>query len=1073
MKQLSKILCIIITLVLVASMSWATSSRRYPTQYASFSYPSISLATFNTQTAVDLTSVTTTSGDSSGNTLNVVSTAFFVDCTTDGTSTILVDGQTLTITGITSGTELAVSTISGTIATGQAVSCGAVLVCNDSGSPYDDSITLSGATTTANYYRVIEAAAGQEGTPTSGVRFEKTTTSRVAGLIRINEDYSSCYDIAASVNITVNSQISAVFRVDSNQGNSFVGCIAYDSSSAAGSMNGLWAFNLGGTVNVINCVFYNIGNNGIVLQTTTAPGNSTLAIYNCTIINNSIYGINVQASTGYTTIAKVKNCVVQGNTSANINNAGGGGTVTINQTTNATSGVTFATDGYHLSSSDTGAIDQGTDLSSDGIFPFTDDIDFDDRGIDWDIGADQIPTTGFLDLKVVVELNPTENVDLKVRLKDTFSTFYVRPSTYSSGNNDGTSYVDAWQGWDNVNWNSIDDGDTIEDYSGEKFRLDDIHYSSTAKVKIIGHDTTPINGATTINNANWTNYSGNVWRIPVTASDLNYIQSTEPASPSDGEKWFITTNGINNPFTRPNGMAFEWSASKSKWVATQYYDRVNMVFVNGTYTLPVITDGGTVDSYTATSITDASYVRGVDDYWKDCIIWCNTNPWWYHGQIITGSVGATGEIDVPSWNRATFSGSPVSYIIGNINELSSQYEWGYKDGYLYMYFDSDPTGSSTAISYTEGGAAIVLNDCDGLELSGYKIENINDSAILGKDCDDIAVNDCDISDIYCNDFLWYRGAITFNGRDITETDTVNVDNGSYSANITLDNNQISYVYNGHAICLWSVDNADMQYNQCTYIQNLSMPMGSPCGVFLCRGSNEFVQYNFWNYCSYSGFWETFLADSIIDSNVCYHTMDSYSDGGAIYCAAYDKRYSRANIEVTNNKIEFTSDRNAVSGVYFDSAIKDSNAEGNIIYAHHGLTPDTYTITDTIANAAFFEHSSSGTSNNSCINNSIYDDDCGLVYNNSGASWTGTTSGNTRYAESSYAFYQTNLLDLKADLGNYPTNSLGLKANIKDSIANLLDGKVLVLGYPGFNIGGIPGALNIGGVNQPSEIGGVQ
>ena len=58
------------------------------------------------------------------------------------------------------------------------------------------------------------------------------------------------------------------------------------------------------------------------------------------------------------------------------------------QTTNATSGVTFAADGYHLDSTDTVAINNGTDLSADDVFAFDDDID---RGIrsDWDIGCDE------------------------------------------------------------------------------------------------------------------------------------------------------------------------------------------------------------------------------------------------------------------------------------------------------------------------------------------------------------------------------------------------------------------------------------------------------------------------------------------------------------------------------------------------------------------------------------------------------------------------------------------------------------------------------------------------------------
>jgi hypothetical protein len=44
---------------------------------------------------------------------------------------------------------------------------------------------------------------------------------------------------------------------------------------------------------------------------------------------------------------------------------------------------------YHLDSSDTGAIDNGTDLSSDGDYSFSDDYDGDTRSGTWDIGADE------------------------------------------------------------------------------------------------------------------------------------------------------------------------------------------------------------------------------------------------------------------------------------------------------------------------------------------------------------------------------------------------------------------------------------------------------------------------------------------------------------------------------------------------------------------------------------------------------------------------------------------------------------------------------------------------------------
>lgn len=55
--------------------------------------------------------------------------------------------------------------------------------------------------------------------------------------------------------------------------------------------------------------------------------------------------------------------------------------------------VTFedeAGDDFHLDSTDTGAVDYGTDLSGDANLAFTDDIDGNTRSGTWDVGADEI-----------------------------------------------------------------------------------------------------------------------------------------------------------------------------------------------------------------------------------------------------------------------------------------------------------------------------------------------------------------------------------------------------------------------------------------------------------------------------------------------------------------------------------------------------------------------------------------------------------------------------------------------------------------------------------------------------------
>ena len=64
---------------------------------------------------------------------------------------------------------------------------------------------------------------------------------------------------------------------------------------------------------------------------------------------------------------------------------GGSGNL-VNQTF---SFVDLAGGDFHLTSGDSGARDQGVDLSADPDLSFSDDIDGDTRGGTWDIGADE------------------------------------------------------------------------------------------------------------------------------------------------------------------------------------------------------------------------------------------------------------------------------------------------------------------------------------------------------------------------------------------------------------------------------------------------------------------------------------------------------------------------------------------------------------------------------------------------------------------------------------------------------------------------------------------------------------
>lgn len=281
---------------------------------------------------------------------------------------------------------------------------GYVLTC--SSGVHNDSVVLAGATTNANYFRVIRAASGARGTPTSGVRFEKSGTLADIFTINNQEAHFRCFDIAAKAVTTSSSSVTHAvsFICTVTTPSYWVGCVAYNTANT-GSANSLAAgfyvgYYAGQAHYIINCAVYNINGqhaiDGGIMGTVSTAGTSNVYIYNTTINNtNSRPGITFATGINGTVLnLYVKNTIIQDWTTAAIS-VSGSGTENLYQTTNATSGVTFAADGYHLDSTDTGAIGDGTDLSADGVFAFDDDIDGDTRN-DWDIGADEYvaPATG-------------------------------------------------------------------------------------------------------------------------------------------------------------------------------------------------------------------------------------------------------------------------------------------------------------------------------------------------------------------------------------------------------------------------------------------------------------------------------------------------------------------------------------------------------------------------------------------------------------------------------------------------------------------------------------------------------
>lgn len=264
-----------------------------------------------------------------------------------------------------------------------------VLECFDDAASFDDTINASGATTNTSFFRMIRPGPGQghDGTSNNGFTIASTAADHVFTLSEANFQVQ---DIIATM--TYNSASTRnVFRAN---GDSviLVGCIAFDgSNSGSGSSSGFNFTASSDNSRAILCLAENNDSRGFLMD----AGSSNALLYNCTAIGNAVQGIDVNEST-----CVVTNCLSSSNP-ADFTGAVGAGSTT-NASSDATAPgtsprinqtftfVNAAGNDYHLSQDDAGAKDFGTDLSTDAMFAFNDDIDGNKRPLVWDIGVDEV-----------------------------------------------------------------------------------------------------------------------------------------------------------------------------------------------------------------------------------------------------------------------------------------------------------------------------------------------------------------------------------------------------------------------------------------------------------------------------------------------------------------------------------------------------------------------------------------------------------------------------------------------------------------------------------------------------------
>jgi hypothetical protein len=249
-------------------------------------------------------------------------------------------------------------------------------------------LTLDGWTTDAEHYiRIYTAgAARHDGTPGGGYRLVTTAGGPVSGYVphfRVEGLEIQNQSTGHVVYVRPGTGIDGDIRLSQN--------LIHGNGTTTGG--GIYIYDYDGAARIWNNVIYDVSELGYSAGIQLSRG--TAYVYNNTIVD-LIDGFGVRSDSSVT-IAKNNLIAAPGDDyygsfypgsdfNASSDDTAPGFHSRRDQTFTF---VNSGADNYHLASTDAGARDYGTDLSSDPYIPVTDDVDDDTRSGGWDIGADE------------------------------------------------------------------------------------------------------------------------------------------------------------------------------------------------------------------------------------------------------------------------------------------------------------------------------------------------------------------------------------------------------------------------------------------------------------------------------------------------------------------------------------------------------------------------------------------------------------------------------------------------------------------------------------------------------------
>jgi len=263
-------------------------------------------------------------------------------------------------------------------------------------------VVYADAVANALYHRILRAAstARHLGVPGAGIVLYGSA------FVGVDEDYFSVQDIEIN-NVSNDIETRWCVRLHYGSGGigaTCVGCLVSAANNGSGVGEGIYLASVSAPLShaVVNCVAHDCDDNGIYGLWTGS------FIYNCTSIDNGVYGFSGHPTqTWYVSI--YKNNIGYSNATADfLGDALNGTTHNLSGDATAPAAGTYyrsktlyfmaaqgRTGDYRIAPADlTNAQGKATSLSTDGAYPFDDDIAFNLRSGAWDLGASNYAPAG-------------------------------------------------------------------------------------------------------------------------------------------------------------------------------------------------------------------------------------------------------------------------------------------------------------------------------------------------------------------------------------------------------------------------------------------------------------------------------------------------------------------------------------------------------------------------------------------------------------------------------------------------------------------------------------------------------